>query len=222
MHLEKVKIKRIIGPTPSGAAVLLGNDKKTFVVFVGFYEAAAVIREINHEVPARPLTHELIQNIFLGFDLEVKHVIVSAILENTFCATLILQQKVENGKPEFQGKRNEVRIDARPSDCFVIALKNKVDIFVTEEVFEQVQDVSKMTEEVEGSLAGGQLGAGTLGEIEFDLPAGEAELSEESAGDETEREAEDSFLGEDSEDDSDEEDDDEEDDNEIDEKGRKP
>ena len=131
MQLEKVKIKRIIGPTPSGAAVLLGNEKKTVVVFVGFYEAAAIIREINHEVPARPLTHELIQNIFLGFDLEVKHVIISAILENTFCATLILQQKVQNGKAEFQGKRNEVRIDARPSDCFVIALKNKVDVFVT-------------------------------------------------------------------------------------------
>ena len=59
MHLEKVKIKRIIGPTPSGAAVLLGNDKKTFVVFVGFYEAAAILREINHEVPARPLTQEV-------------------------------------------------------------------------------------------------------------------------------------------------------------------
>ena len=74
MNLEKVKIKRIIGPTPSGAAVLLGNEKKTFVVFVGFYEAAAILREINHEIPARPLTHELIQNVFLGFGVEVKHV----------------------------------------------------------------------------------------------------------------------------------------------------
>jgi hypothetical protein len=187
VHLEKVKIKRIIGPTPSGAAVLLGNEKKTFVVFVGFYEAAAIIREINHEVPARPLTHELIQNVFLGFDLEVKHVIISAILENTFCATLILQQKVENGKQDFQGKRNEVRIDARPSDCFVIALKNKVDVYVTEEVFEQVQDVSKMAEEAEANLAGGPLG-GSLGDLEFDLRAGV-----EGEGDEA-QEAESSFL----------------------------
>ncbi|MBI4582445.1 MAG: bifunctional nuclease family protein [Planctomycetes bacterium] len=148
--LEKVKIRRIIGPTPSGAAVLLGNDKKTFVVFVGFYEAAALIREINGEVPARPLTHELLQSIFLGFDLEVKQVIISSIIENTFCATLILQQKVNGMSGEWTGKRNEVRIDARPSDCLVLALKNKVDIFVTEEVFSQVQDVSKMAAEGEG------------------------------------------------------------------------
>ncbi len=181
MHLEKVKIKRIIGPTPSGAAVLLGNEKKTFVVFVGFYEAAALIREINHEVPARPLTHELIQNIFLGFDLSVKHVIISTILENTFCATLILEQKVQNGQEEWVARRNEVRIDARPSDCFVLALKNKVDIYVTKEVFDQVQDVSKMTEEVESTLAaGGQIPGPGTGELEFDLDTASEE--DETAG----------------------------------------
>lgn len=170
-QLEKVKIKRVIGPTPSGAAVLLGNEKKTFVVFVGFYEAAAILREINHEVPARPLTHELIQNVFLGFDLEIKHIVISTILDNTFCATLVLQQKVEPGREEWAGRRNEVRIDARPSDCFVLALKNKADIFVTDEVFEQVQDVSKMTEEVEGSLAGGQMGAAAQ-DFDLDLQLG--------------------------------------------------
>ena len=94
MELEKVKIRRVIGPTPSGAAVLLGNDTKTFVVFVGFYEAAALIREINDETPARPLTYELIQSVFLGFDVEIKQVIISSIIDNTFCATLVLQQKL--------------------------------------------------------------------------------------------------------------------------------
>ena len=177
MQLEKVKIRRIIGPTRSGAAVLLGNDKKTFVVFVGFYEAAALIREINHEVPARPLTHELIQSIFLGFDVEVKKVIISSIIENTFCATLVLQQKLSDSNGEWAGKRNEVRIDARPSDCLVLALKNKVDIFVTEEVFEQVQDVSKMTAELEGNIAGM-----ALGELEIDMRTSGLESMGEKPG----------------------------------------
>lgn len=207
MHLEKVKIKRVIGPTPSGAAVLLGNEKKTFVVFVGFFEAAALIREINHEVPARPLTHELIQNIFLGFDLEVKHVVISAILEHTFCATLILEQKVKGTNEEWVPRRNEVRIDARPSDCFVLALKNKVDIFVTKEVFDQVQDVSKMTDEVESTLQqGGALPGSGAGEIEFDLgSAGDLEEGSEDTFDEEDEEAdaeeEDEASGEDDEDD---------------------
>ena len=176
MELEKVKIKRIIGPTPSGAAVLLGNETKTFVVFVGFYEAAALIREINSEVPARPLTHELIQNVFLGFDVVVRQVIISTIIENTFCATLIVEQNAHDGNGTAAAKRDEVRIDARPSDCFVLALKNKVDIFVTREVLEQVQDVSNMMEEVEGNLAAGNLGAMGLGNLGFeDIRSGEEE-----------------------------------------------
>jgi hypothetical protein len=177
VELEKVKIKRIIGPTPSGAAVLLGNETKTFVVFVGFFEAAALIREINSETPARPLTHELIQNVFIGFDVVVKQVIISTIIENTFCATLILEQKPKNGAT---AARNEVRIDARPSDCFVLALKNKIDIHVTREVFDQVQDVSKMTDEVEGSLAAAA-GSMGMGNVEFELGGGEGEEESEEA-----------------------------------------
>ena len=166
MELEKVKIRLVIGPTPSGAAVLLGNDTKTFVVFVGFYEAAALIREINDETPARPLTYELIQSVFLGFDVEVKQVIISSIIDNTFCATLILQQKLVDGDGEWNDKRNEVRIDARPSDCLVLALKNKVDIYVTREVFDQVQDVSNMDT---GDLEGGSF---TLDSLEIGFEAG--------------------------------------------------
>ncbi len=180
MHLEKVKIRKIIGPTPSGAAILLGNEKKTFVVFVGFYESAALLREINHEVPARPLTHELIQSVFLGFDVEVKRVIISSIIENTFCATLVLQQKVTEGNGEWSGRRNEVRIDARPSDCLVLALKSKVDIYVTTEVFERVQDVSKMTGDLEGNLAGLN-----LNELEIDVRGGSG-LESEGPGPEKE------------------------------------
>ena len=161
MNFHTVKIQRVIGPTPNGAAVLLGNDEKTFVIFIGFYEAAALIREINNESTARPLTHELIQNVYLGFGITVKNVVISAIIDNTFCATLVLQQEVgqdEDGT-EWGGKRNEVRIDARPSDCLVLALKSKVDILVSDEVFSQVQDVSQMAQDVESSLAG-MMGAG--------------------------------------------------------------
>jgi uncharacterized protein len=195
VNLEKVKIRRIIGPTPSGAAILLGNERKTFVVFVGFYEAAALIREINHETPARPLTHELIQSIFIGFDVEVKKVIISSIIENTFCATLVLQQKVREGNDEWSGKRNEVRIDARPSDCLVLALKNNVDIFVTPEVFEQVQDVSKMTGELEGNIANM-----SLGELDIDVRGGKAETNPHL---EPEEDLPEDPLGEDGDDDED-------------------
>lgn len=156
MSLHKVEIKKIIGPTPSGAAILLGNEEKTFVIFIGFYEAAALIREMNNEKTARPLTHELIQNIYIGFEITVKNVVISSIIENTFCATLVLQQDFDqdNDGEESSPGRNEVRIDARPSDCLVLALKSEVDILVSDEVFSRVQDVTQMAKEVEDNLAG--------------------------------------------------------------------
>ena len=57
---------------------------------------------------------------------------------------MILEQKVKEQNGDWSGRRNEVRIDARPSDCLVLALKNKSDLYVTEDVFEQVQDFSEM------------------------------------------------------------------------------
>jgi bifunctional DNase/RNase len=141
--LIKIKIKKVLGPTQTGTAVLLGNDEKTFVMFIGHYEGAAIIREINGETPPRPLTHELLSYVMAGFNVVVKKIVISDIINNTFCATLVLEQQVVDGNEEWVGKRNEVRIDARPSDCLVIALKEKQDIFCTPAVLEKVRDVSE-------------------------------------------------------------------------------
>jgi bifunctional DNase/RNase len=142
--LQKVEIQKVIGPTGGGAAILLGNEQKTFVIFIGFYEATALVRELKDERAARPMTHDLVHSVFLGFDLTIKQIVISEIVDNAFCATLVLEQKVTEKNGEWVGRRNEVRIDARPSDCLVLALKNRADIFVTDEVFEQVQDFSEV------------------------------------------------------------------------------
>ena len=148
--LEKVRIKKVLGPTQSGTAVLLGNDEKTFVIYIGYYEGAALVRELKGEEAARPFTHELLSYVMAGFNIEVKRVIISDIINNTFCATLILEQRVVDEEEQWVGKRNEVRIDARPSDCIVIACKENKDIYCTEEVLANVRDVGE-----ELKLAGG-------------------------------------------------------------------
>lgn len=150
--LRKVSIKRVVGPTPNGAAVFLGNDEKTFVIFIGYYEAMALLRELKNEDTPRPLTHDLLQSVFLGFDVVIKQIIVSDIIDDAFCATLILEQKVSETNGQWAGRRNEVRIDARPSDCFVLALKNRSDLYVTDKVFDRVQDFSNLNDD-ESELA---------------------------------------------------------------------
>jgi len=155
-------------------------------VFVGFYEAAAIIRRSIMRSQRGP-THESSKRL-PWLDLEVKHVIISAMfLENTFCATLILQQKFPDGKPSGRGTVTRYESTPGPATCFVIALQNKVDVFVTEEVFEQVQDVSEEWPKRQRGLGRGPV-ADLWETWEFDLRAGVEGESDEA------REAENPFL----------------------------
>lgn len=167
-NLEKVTVKKIIGPTPQGAAVLLGNDEKTFAVFIGPYEAMAMIRELKKEKMPRPLTHDLIQYILIGFGISIQKVIISELKHQTYFATLMLVRNEQDNNAEPTGERQEFRIDARPSDCFVLALKNKTDIFITREVFDKVEDIASQTEQL---LAFGGILTGE-NSLEIEIPDG--------------------------------------------------
>jgi bifunctional DNase/RNase len=182
--MEKVQIKKVIGPTDHGVAVLLGNEKKTFVIFIGLNEGAAIIRELRGERAQRPLTHDLLDYVFAGFSIEIRRIIISSIVDNTFYATLILEQKVVGDGGEWTGKRNEVRIDARPSDCLVLALKEKKEIFIEDEVFQAVTNIDGELEKFQKGFQKPSMGEGI--EEELDLPT----ESEDEPSDEDEDEEE--------------------------------
>lgn len=183
--LHEVQIKKVVGPTSTGTAVLLGNDEKTFVMYIGVYEGAAIVREINGERAVRPLTHELLTTICSGFDVEIKKIVIADIVDNTFCATLILEQKCVDETGDWNGKRNEVHIDARPSDCLVLSLKENKKIFVSDKVFSQVKDITEDSEfgamPFGGSGSSMQKNVFGLKDIDFDLPDPDifAEFSED-------------------------------------------
>lgn len=141
--LHKIRIKKVLGPINAGTAVLLGNEEKTFVMFIGTYEGAAILRELNQETPPRPMTHDLLCHILDGFEVAIKQIVISDIVDNTFCATLVLEQKCRGGDGDWNGRRNEVRIDSRPSDCLVLALKQRAELYATQKVLDKVHDISE-------------------------------------------------------------------------------
>ncbi len=159
-ELEEIHIKKVLGPTHSGTAVLLGNDEKTFVMFIGPHEGAALLRELNDQRPERPLTHELIAYILDGFDIEIRKVVITDLRDGTFYATLVLEQRVTDKNGEWVGKRNEVRIDARPSDCLILAFKEKRPIYCTRAVLDKVRDVSNADEMAQAAEQAEEEGSG--------------------------------------------------------------
>ena len=89
----------------------------------------------------RPLTHDLIQSIFKGFGITVERVVITELKNSTYFARLILQQQNEVA-------RKIVEIDARPSDCLAIATAQKRPIFVSNALFEQVEDMSEVLDRI--------------------------------------------------------------------------
>lgn len=135
-----VEIRGIL-PANSGCAIFLGNHEKVFVIQVE-HNMGAVIGMFMRDTPKeRPLTHDLIGNIFKGFGITVERVVITELKNSTYYARLLLQQQNELG-------RKIVEIDARPSDCLAIATSQKRPVFVSAALFEQVEDMSEVLERI--------------------------------------------------------------------------
>jgi uncharacterized protein len=140
-ELIEVDIKKIL-PSPTGCALCVGNKDKTFVIYVGPNEGAAILMVLEGIKKTRPLTHDLVCSILKGFGIRVDYVVINELKDNTFYARMVLKEENDIGK-------NIVEIDGRPSDCIAIAKHFNTKLFVTKEVFEKVEDVSHLMDNQE-------------------------------------------------------------------------
>jgi uncharacterized protein len=142
-----VEIRGIL-PANSGCAIFVGNDEKVFVIQVE-HNMGAVIGMFLRDTPKeRPLTHDLLNNVFKGFSIIIERAIITELKNSTYFARLILKQQNELGT-------KLVELDARPSDCLAIASAQKKPIYVASALFNQVEDMSKWLEEINEN--GGEL-----------------------------------------------------------------
>ncbi len=133
-----VSIRGIL-PTNTGCAIFLGNEEKVFVIQVENNMGAVIGMFVQDAAKERPLTHDLMLNIFKGFSITVERIVITELKNSTYFARLTLLQENELGK-------KIVEIDARPSDCLALAAAQKKPIFVNASLFAQVED---MTEHLE-------------------------------------------------------------------------
>ena len=128
-------------PTANGCAVFIGNDEKTFVIYVDQSVGNAIQMTLSGVKKERPLTHDLIGSILLGLGARLEHVTVNDFRDGTFFARVLLRMENELGK-------KIVEIDARPSDSIVLALQQKRPIFVARHVLDEVEDMTEILERV--------------------------------------------------------------------------
>ncbi|MDR3458312.1 MAG: DUF151 domain-containing protein [Verrucomicrobiae bacterium] len=140
-----VQIRGIL-PHNNSCALFVGNEKKVFVIQVEPQMGAVIGMFLRDTPKERPLTHDLINRVFLGFGINVERVIITDLKNSTYFARLILQQQ-----NELQTERKIVELDARPSDCLALAAAQKKPIFVSAKLFESVEDMSEVLERMNES-----------------------------------------------------------------------
>jgi len=138
-----VQVRGIL-PANSGVAVFIGNDEKVFVIQVETNMGRIISNFLRKAHNERPLTHDLIGSIFKGFGISLERVVISELRNSTYFARLILKEENELGV-------KLVEIDARPSDCIALAVAHARPIFVASPLFEQVEDMSEILDQLNQS-----------------------------------------------------------------------
>lgn len=103
------------------------NGARQFPIVIAIMEALAIDRFVKEQTTQRPLTHELLHATIEALGASVRRVEVTKLENSTFYARMVLDRGGE-----------EVEVDARPSDAIAVAVRNGTQLFVHEDVLEEV------------------------------------------------------------------------------------
>jgi len=139
MELE-MKIRGLMmDPVTNMPIVVLKDVQGNAVlpIWVGVYEANAIALEIEKVQTPRPMTHDLLKNVFLGFDVRVDKIVVNDLKDDTFYALICVEREGQM-----------MTIDSRPSDALALALRLDCPIYVEETVLKSSKQASTISDKV--------------------------------------------------------------------------
>ena len=127
-----------------GCTIFIGDTKKVFFIQVEQWIGEVIGMFLVEKRKERPLTHNLMADVFTGFGISVNRVVITELRDSTYYARMVLQQKNELG-------RKVVEVDARPSDCIALATAQKRPVYVDADLFENVEDMSGVLQQINES-----------------------------------------------------------------------
>lgn len=140
--MQKIRLNILglsVSQTQSGAYALVlaeENGDRRIPIIIGPVEAQAIAIQLEGLKPPRPLTHDLIKNMALAFDIALIEVSIYKLEEGIFYSELLC---------EMDGK--ETRIDSRTSDAVALALRFRCPIYTTEEILKKAGIVLELEDE---------------------------------------------------------------------------
>ena len=131
MSLIQLRVNRIsYSQNQSGAYAMILDEvdgKRKLPVVIGEFEAQSIAVALDKDIkPHRPFTHDLFKNFAFRFDIAIKRVIITKLVDGVFYSSLICERD----------KIEEI-IDSRTSDAISLALRFKAPIYTHESVLEK-------------------------------------------------------------------------------------
>ncbi len=126
IELEIVALSHSITQTHS-YAVVLGeiNGLRRLPIVIGGFEAQAIAVALERMNPSRPLTHDLMKNFMLAFNVELHEVVINDLQEGIFYSKLVCSSE-----------NDTVEIDSRTSDALALAVRFGCPIYTYENILE--------------------------------------------------------------------------------------
>ncbi len=127
IELEIVALSHSITQTQS-YAVVLGevNGLRRLPIVIGGFEAQAIAVALERMSPSRPLTHDLMKNFMMSFNVELHEIIINNLQEGIFYSKLVCSSE-----------NDTVEIDSRTSDALALAVRFGCPIYTYDNILDQ-------------------------------------------------------------------------------------
>jgi bifunctional DNase/RNase len=95
-------------------------------IVVGVSEAQSIAMRLEHVIPPRPLSHDLVVSMFHAFGISLDEVLIYSFSEGVFMSRLKLSSA-----------DRDLELESRTSDAIALALRTGAPIFTTQEVLDK-------------------------------------------------------------------------------------
>ncbi len=95
-------------------------------IVVGTSEAQSIAMRMEHVIPPRPLSHDLMVSMFHAFGISLDEVLIYKFSEGVFMSRLKLSTANQN-----------LELESRTSDAIALALRTNAPIYTTREVLDK-------------------------------------------------------------------------------------
>lgn len=124
-----------VGISPFGSPVVLLREpaaREVIPIFIGTAEAQSILRALRGLEPQRPMTHDLLGDVYGALDARLLRIYVDDLRDDIFFGMLEF---------EVEGRDEPLRIDSRPSDALSLALRAGASIHVAPKVREAARRI---------------------------------------------------------------------------------